>query len=59
MPDDAQDVLLEAISDEVEELHARMPDAALARHLEQRGDTGAPGTFGRVRPRSPTHAQAS
>lgn len=48
MPDDAQDVLLEAISDEVEELHARMPDAALARHLEQRGDTDAPGTFGRA-----------
>jgi hypothetical protein len=48
MPNDAQDVMLEAISDEVEELHTRMPDAELARHLEQRGDTAAPGTFGRA-----------
>lgn len=48
MRDGAQDALLEAIYDEVEELRTRMPDADLARHLEQRGDAGAPGTSGRA-----------
>ena len=48
MVDDPQDAMLEAIYDEVEELRMRMPDADLARHLEQRADAHAPGTSGRA-----------
>jgi hypothetical protein len=40
--------MLEAIYDEVEELRMRMPDADLARHLEQRADAQAVGTAGRA-----------
>jgi len=48
MQDPAADAMLEAILDEVEELRTRLPDADVARILQQRGDDSVPGTPGRA-----------